>query len=132
MRKFLFVIIAVIALTGCGSKEGPSPADVAGKAAEQYYSYLLHRDYSAFVDGMNYANPIPKDYRRVLEDNAASFLHDQDSIHGGIKSAQFSRANIMPNDSTAAAVYLMLTYGNNTKEEVLVPMVKRNDVWYMK
>ena len=43
-----------------------------------------------------------------------------------------SRADVMKNDTTLAAVYLQLAFGDNTSEEVLVPMIKRKGVWYMK
>lgn len=134
MRKIVFFLLLVVLFGSCKHDEKPvtPPEQIAGNAAVEYYGYLQRGDFASFVDGINYSKPIPKDYREALERNAARFVHEQDSVRGGIKTVKLSKADLMQNDSTLAAVYLVLGFGNKTSEEVLVPMVKRNDVWYMK
>lgn len=133
---FIFVGFVVVlfsfSLSSCKEEKPATPQEqIAGRAAVQYYGYLQHRDFPAFVDGTYFGKPIPKEYRALLEKNAENFVHDQDSLRRGIKSVKFSRANLM-NDTTLAAVYLNISFGDSTTEEVLVPMIKRKDVWYMK
>ena len=133
MRKILLSFVVVLALAGCGkSKPVSHEGEIAGKAAAQYYSYLQHGNIKAFVDGTYFSKPIPKSYRALLEKNATTFAGEQDSLHKGIKTVKVSRADVMKNDTTLAAVYLQLAFGDNTSEEVLVPMIKRKGVWYMK
>ena len=131
MRKILLSFVVVLVLAGCG-KSKPVSHEIAGKAAAQYYSYLQHGNIKAFVDGTYFSKPIPKSYRALLEKNATTFAGEQDSLHKGIKTVKVSRADVMKNDTTLAAVYLQLAFGDNTSEEVLVPMIKRKGVWYMK
>lgn len=133
MRKLLLSFVVVLVLAGCGKNKPVShEGEIAGKVAARYYSCLQHGDVRSFVDGTYFPKPIPKSYRALLEKNAATFAGEQDSLHKGIKTVKVSRADVMKNDSTLAAVYLQLSFGDRTSEEVLVPMVKRKGMWYMK
>lgn len=132
MKKIILLLMLPLVALSCKEKPVVDHGAIAGKAAVQYYGYLLRHDYTAFVDGINYPNPIPKDYREALEKNAAMFVHDQDSLRQGIKAVHLSKADIMPGDTAAAAIYLTLSYGDKSSEEILVPMVCRKGVWYMK
>lgn len=126
-------LVLCLGFVGCKKEKPVTPQEqIAGRAAVQYYGYLQHHDFASFVDGVYYGKPIPKDYRALLEKNAEIFVHEQDSLRRGIKKVKLSKADLMKNDSTLAAVYLLLSYGDSTTEEVLVPMIKRKDVWYMK
>lgn len=132
---FLCLLLATsIAFTSC-KEDTPKPKQdgmIAGNAAAEYYKSLLRHDYKTFVGGTYFEKPIPQSYRALLEKNAQMYLHEQDSVRGGIKKVVVSKANIMKNDSTLAAVYLQITFGNKESEQILVPMVKRKGVWYMK
>ncbi len=133
MKKIILLLMLPLVALSCKDKpSAPDHGEIAGKAALQYYGCLLRHDYAAFVDGINYPNPIPADYREALEKNAAMFVHEQDSLRQGIKAVRLSKADIMPRDTAAAAVYLTLSFGDKSSEEVIVPMVCRNGVWYMK
>lgn len=133
MKKLFLLLLTAFVLVACKEKPKPIPPEqIAGKAAVEYYGYLQRHDFRAFVDGIYYAKPIPKEYRELLEKNAENVVHEQDSLRHGLKSIKLSKADLMKNDTTLAAVYLLLQYGDSTSEEVLVPMVKRKDVWYMK
>ena len=133
MKKLFLILLASTVLVACKKKTEPTPqGQIAGKAAVEYYGYLQRHDFASFVDGMYYKNPIPKDYRALLEKNAKVFVQEQDSLHRGIKSVKLSKADVMHKDTTLAAVYLSLSFGDGATEEVLVPMVKRKNVWYMK
>ena len=129
MNRLICILGLVLCLgfVGCKKEKPVTPQEqIAGRAAVQ------HHDFASFVDGVYYGKPIPKDYRALLEKNAEIFVHEQDSLRRGIKKVKLSKADLMKNDSTLAAVYLLLSYGDGTAEEVLVPMIKRKDVWYMK
>lgn len=129
----IFGLVLCLGLVGCKKEKPVTPQEqIAGRAAVQYYKYLQHRDFASFVDGTYFGKPIPTEYRKLLEKNAEQFVHDQDSLRHGMKSIKLSKADLMQNDTTLAAVYLLINYGDTTSEEVLVPMIKRKGVWYMK
>lgn len=133
MKKFLlFYIPAVILCSACSTKaSGPTAAQLAGQAAKVYYEQLLKGDYDSFVDGRCQLDSIPQSYRRQLIANAKMFIGQQDKEHKGIKSVKVSDSKADTIKHVANA-FLVFTYGDSTKESVVVPMVEKNGVWYMR
>jgi len=110
---------------------GPDPGEVAAQSAKQYYDYLVEEKYDAFVDGQYHADSLPDEYRNQLIANAKMFVAKQQQDHRGIRHVQVVQGKV---DSTKqqAEAFLMLTYGDSTSEEVLVPMVLKNGLWYLR
>ena len=113
--------------TSCSS---PSKEELASLAAKGYYQHLIEGDYAHFLEGREFADCLPDDYRSQLIDGYSQFMAQQQS-RGGINEVRISRAYT---DSTQqyTNVLLMLCYGDSTTEEVVVPMVERNGRWMMK
>jgi hypothetical protein len=130
MKKIFYTLLFVTVLFSCGSKK-KDPGEIVGKTAKVYYGYLVNGDYDAFVAGMNQPERIPDNYREQLLANAKMFIGQQNEEHGGIKKIGISDAKADTIHNTGDA-YLLLTYGDKTTEQVVVPMVKRNGVWYMR
>lgn len=130
MRRIYIIGVTVLALLA-GCDKGPQPADVAAQAGKAYYGQLLQGDVDAYVAGIDGAANAPADYRRMLADNARQFLHRQDSLRNGIQSVETDSASFSDRDSTAR-VFLRLTYGDGSHERVLLPMLCRNGLWYMR
>ncbi|WP_434502900.1 hypothetical protein [Prevotella sp.] len=130
MKKIFYILLLITILFSCGSQK-KDPSEIVGKTAKIYYDYLLNSDYNAFVDGMNQPESIPNNYREQLVANAKMFIGQQNEDHKGIKKIAVSAAKADTIHNTGDA-YLLLTYGDNTTEQVVVPMVKRKGVWYMR
>jgi len=130
MKKIFYILLLITILFSCGSQK-KDPSEIVGKTAKIYYDYLLNSDYNAFVDGMNQPESIPNNYREQLVANAKMFIGQQKEDHGGIKKIAVSAAKADTIHNTGDA-YLLLTYGDNTTEQVVVPMVKRKGVWFMR
>ena len=113
--------------TACSS---PTKEELASLAAKGYYQHLIDGDYDHFLEGRQFADSLPADYRSQLIDGYAQFLAQQQA-RGGIREVRISRAFT---DSTQqyTSVLLMLCYGDSTTEEVVVPMTERNGRWMMK
>ena len=126
---FLFFFTFLFSLfTACSS---PSREEVASLAAKGYYQHLIEGDYEHFIEGREFADSLPADYRSQLIDGYSQFLAQQQSARGGIREVRVSRAFT---DSTQnyTSVLLMFCYGDSTTDEVVVPMVERNGRWMMK
>ena len=110
-------------------KKAPTPAEIAAHAAKGYYDQLLAGKYEDFVAGTYMPYKIPDSYRRQLVDNARMFVAQQDQEHKGIKKVKIldAKADTVKH---VANVYLIFEYGDNTHEEVCVPMVEKKGVWY--
>lgn len=109
----------------------PDPAEVAARAAKQYYDYLLEGKFEAFVDGRYQPEAIPASYRDNLISLAKMFVSQQELEHRGLKETRIVNAQA----DTArheASVFLVFCYGDSTSEEVLVPMVESRGLWYLR
>jgi len=130
ISPWLFTLLLLGGLAwSCGPKH--NPADVAAKAAKQYYDYLLEGKFEAFVDGQYRPDSIPGSYRDQLITNMKMFMGQQQREHRGIKETRIVNAEA----DTArheANVFLVFCYGDSTIEEVLVPMVEHQGIWYLR
>lgn len=124
----LSIVNCQLFLLGCSSH---SPADVAARVAKQYYDYLLKGKYEAFVDGTYRPDPIPDSYRDQLVTNAKMFMNQQQVEHRGIRETRI--VNVTADEENSEAnVFLTLCYGDSTAEEICVPMVFRDGIWYLR
>ena len=114
---------------GCSPKV--DPADVAAQVAKQYYDYLLEGKYEAFVDGKYRPDSIPGSYRDQLVMNMKMFMGQQEREHRGIKEARIVNA-VADTARHEANVFLVFCYGDSTVEEVVVPMVESQGIWYLR
>lgn len=130
MKKILLFLLSVMSLFSCKEKT-PDPGYYAGIAAKGYYDMLLEGRYDEFVEGQNMPHRIPEGYRQQLVLNAKMFVEQQKNEHRGMKAFQILDAKA----DTAhhlADVYLSVTYGDSTKEQIVVPMVEVEKKWKMR
>ena len=116
MRKILIVLCSLSLFFSC-KKQEKDAAEIVGKTAKIYYDYLLHDNYES--------------YREQLIANAKMFIGQQKEEHQGIKEITISNATIDTLHHTGNA-FLLFSYGDKTTEQVIVPMVERKGVWYMR
>ena len=120
MKKafYIFTIMSTISLTlfsSCSNKDGMKQEDVALQTAKAYYDQLVNGDYATFVDGTLQNDSIPEDYKAQLILNMQMYIEQ-------------------PNDSIimTAQAFLALCFKDSMREEIVVPMVKKNDIWYLR
>ena len=130
-----------LSLSSC-KEENSNHADLAAETAKAYYEQLLNGDIVSFVDGTAmHVNVVPT-YREQLETNMKMFLGQQEKEHKGIKSVKKVRGVLtcptntegLPKDTAhiTANAFLLFNYGDDTSEEVVVPMVRVNGTWMMR
>ena len=129
MRKLVYLVLLVF-LAQWAACSSPTREELASLAAKGYYQHLIEGDFDHFLEGREYADSLPADYRSQLIDGYAQFMAQQQA-RGGIHEVRISRAFT---DSTQqyTSVLLMLCYGDSTSEEIVVPMVERDGRWMMK
>lgn len=130
MKKILFFLLSVMSLFSCKEKT-PDPGFYAGIAAKGYYDMLLEGRYDEFVEGQNMPHRISEGYRQQLVLNAKMFVEQQKNEHRGMKAFQIldAKADTVHH---LADVYLSVTYGDSTKEQIVVPMVEVEKKWKMR
>ena len=124
----LFIFCVILGVVGCTEND---PGEVAGKAAKQYYDYLLEGKYEAWVDGHYHSDSISDEYREQLILNAKMFMSQQNREHEGIREVRVSNSKADTAQHTAN-VFMVFVYGDSTNEETLVPMVEHKGLWYMR
>ena len=129
--KSLTIALFSLPLWGGLACSSHSSADKAARVAKQYYDYLIEEKYDAFVDGRYQPEAIPDSYREQLIKNAKMFMSQQQIEHRGIKETRIVNATA-DDDSHEANVFLTLCYGDSTAEEVCVPMVESDGIWYLR
>lgn len=130
MKRFCALVCLAAALfAACKDEQkGPDPAAVAAKA---YYDSLAAGRYGGYLSGGAGADSLPASYREQLLANAKQFMAAVKEEHGGIQSVSIVRT-----DTGAVShrrdVFLLVSFGDSVKEEVVVPMVESPAGWRMK
>lgn len=142
IRYIKYCIFAIAALVAC--KREPAPEALAMQAAKVYYEQLLQGDCESFVEGTLQGDTIAPSYKEQLVLNMQMYLEQQQE-HGGLVAVETLRAkcdtivlkgikNHEGEDSTlrVADAFLAVCYADSTKEEIVVPMIEKAKVWYMR
>lgn len=130
MKKIIVFGCILLSLFGCKHIFN-DPAKPVGKAALHYYQQLLDGNYAAFVDATYRPDSLPSTYRSQLVLNAKMFIEQQQNEHNGLKSVAVAHATIDEAQHTGNA-FLTFTYGDGSSEQVVVPMVEHDGVWYLR
>ena len=127
------VVIGLIGLMGLEGCQEVSLEQQAAEAAQSYYQRLLDGYPDGFLAGKAAYDEMPADYRDQLVKANEQYMKDVEQKHNGLRSVVVS-PNVGRIDSTLHVVYafLLLSYGDSTKEEVTVPMVQVDGDWKMR
>ena len=125
------VILAAMLVIACGGKGGDNPSEMAGRTAKLYYENLLHGRYDVFVDGFYRPDSIPSSYRSQLIDNARMYVAQMNDDNHGLARVDLihATADTARNEGRA---FLLLCFADSTREEVVVPMVRIENLWMMR
>ena len=125
------VILAAMLVIACGGKGGDNPSEMADRTAKLYYENLLHGRYDVFVDGFYRPDSIPSSYRSQLIDNARMYVAQMNDDHHGLARVDLihATADTARNEGRA---FLLLCFADSTREEVVVPMVRIENLWMVR
>ncbi len=100
-------------------------------AAQVYYRQLAEGRCDQFLAAKMGADSLPQGYREQLVACYKQFVAQQKRAHKGIADVTATRAE-MDSAANEMQVFLMLNYGDSTREEIVVPMVAHRGSWLMK
>ena len=129
MRRFIYLCLCVfmlqVVIVSCHRRDAS-----ASKAAERYYGYLAKGDVDAYMRGMADYDRIPEAYREQLHKMFQQFVDFEIERRNGILSVQAVRDTVITDEQTH--VFLLITYGDSTQEQVSMPLVLTEKGWRMK
>lgn len=131
MRTSGFLLMVILLLCGC-SRQGQSPEEQAGIAAKEYYDRLLAGDIDAFLNGKADIDSVPADYRSQMYAACEQYKKELDETHGGVAAITVSNARKDSTQQMMMQAFLLLNFRDSTKEEIIVPMVQRGEVWKLR
>lgn len=123
--------VFLLSLSACGEK-AEKPDTAAADAAKEIYDSLNNGGYEFFTDMTYRPERIPDSYRQQLVANTKMYLAGIRQEHKGIDSVSVSACKYDNKEKTAAEAYLLLSFSDSTKEEIVVPMTKKKNRWMMK
>lgn len=119
-------------LVSCNGKDAElDQGTLAANAAKLYYQDLISGKTEHFLEGVNMSDRIPEDYKKQMLSNYKQFVAKQKKAHKGVDSITISNTQLSEKDSTAS-VFLVLHFADSTSEQIIVPMLKKKGIWYMR
>lgn len=114
----------------------------AMQTAQKYYEQLFQGDVKSFVEGslVGY-DTVPSVYKSQLMINAKMYVERLQQEHQGVDSVKALRAQLdtikikgkgSEVETVIAQTFLCLQFADSTKEEIVVPMVLKDDIWYLR
>lgn len=131
MRTSGFLLMAILLLCGC-SQQDQSSEEQAGIAAKEYYDRLLAGDIDGFLKGKADMDSVPADYRSQMYAACEQYKKELDETHGGVAAITVSNARKDSTQQMMMQAFLLLNFRDSTKEEIIVPMVQRGEVWMLR
>ena len=131
-RSPLLVLLLSYLLTACspgGKGEGLQPPTADEVMA--YYELYRSGNYADYVKAMQSCDDKPADFCKQMADALKQHAARIKAEKGGAVSAEFLRTELHAEHSAADA-YLSVTYGDSTKEEIILPLVFWQDKWRLK
>ena len=131
-RSPLLVLLLSYLLTACspgGKGEGLQPPTADEVMA--YYELYRSGNYADYVKAMQSCDDKPADFCKQMADALKQHATRIKAEKGGAVSAEFLRTELHAEHSAADA-YLSVTYGDSTKEEIILPLVFWQDQWRLK
>lgn len=130
LTALILVFFSAAVCISCSHEEA-KPDFAAAEAAKEYYDSLNNGGHEYFTSMSLPGERIPDSYREQLVANTKMYLAGLRKDHKGISEVRIVDCKNNPRQSTAEA-YLLLCFDDSVKEEVVVPMVKRNGRWMMR
>jgi len=131
LTRFLIVLLMGLCFCACTSAPELTPEERAAAVAKSSYEALYSGHPELFLDARLDADAMPQDYRDQLLEAYRLHVKQMDEQHKGVSSINFSRA-MMDTTLNVMQVFLVLNYGDASKEEIVVPVVMHDDKWLMK
>lgn len=126
MHKLLYLITTLTLLAFIACSKDKSACD----AAEKYYGYLIKGDVERYVRSLHNYDELDEAYRSQLCDMFAQYLERERQLRKGIVAAKAVRDSLI--DSLQSLVFVEIEFGDSTREQVILPLLRTEKGWKLK
>ena len=131
-RSPLLVLLISFLLAACSSGgKGSGLQPPTAKEVMEYYELYRSGNYAEYVKAMQSCDDKPADFCKQMADALKQHAARIKEEKGGTVSAEFLRTELHA-EHFAADAYLSVTYGDSTKEEIVLPLVFWQEKWRLK
>lgn len=128
MMKTGFRYGLLILLCGLAFACGKEKSSEVSRAAEHYYHCLIDGKYEDYVQGIAYSDSMTDAYRSQMIDLVSQYAARERELRGGLTSVKVLRDTV---SGDVGNVFLEVMFGDSTREEISVPMIKCGTEWKM-
>ncbi len=131
--RFLVVSALTVLAISCSSekKDGFVEKATPSEIVETAYNYLIKGEYEQYLLCVQSYDSIPERYHKSLINVLKQAAENEKKERNGIANVKAIAENTNEKD-TYSVVRVDITYGDSTKEEIAVPVVKFNGKWRLK
>lgn len=131
--RLVAALSAVIFLLSCKSenKKGIVEKSTPSEIAETAYAHLIKGEYDEYLSCVQSYDSIPQRYHNSLVNVLKQAAENEKKERRGMVSAKAIAENTNEK-ATYSVVRIYITYGDSTKEEIAVPVIKYNGRWRLK
>lgn len=131
-RKPLLLLASALIMMSCGKGSSTTDKHTAMRqAAQNYYTLLLEEKYDSLVLGIDAPDSLPIDYRSQLADAMAQYKIRETRGRQGLTGFRVVGDSLFP-DSISGYTEIELTFGDQSHEQIIMPLVYVDGVWKMK
>lgn len=116
--------LMLLAFIACSKDKSPCAA------AEQYYGYLIKGHVERYVQSLHNYDELDEAYRSQLCDMFAQYLERERQLRNGIVAAKAVRDSLI--DSLQSLVFVEIEFGDSTREQVILPLLRTEKGWKLK
>ncbi len=131
--RFLVVSALTVLTISCSSEKKDSFVEKAtpSEIVETAYNHLIKGEYEQYLLCVQSYDSIPERYHKSLINVLKQAAENEKKERNGIANVKAIAENTNEKD-TYSVVRVDITYGDSTKEEIAVPVVKFNGKWRLK
>lgn len=124
--------VGLAACSGAKAEEERDPNVLLDADVEAMYNIYISGDYAAYVNQMESLDDKPESYRKQMADLMKQRHRQQEEDHNGGPAACHVKDLKINHEGRYCDAFIVVTYKDSTEEEILLPLVFKNEKWRLK
>lgn len=135
LTRVACIVALMISLGACRGAKAEEERDshtLLETDVEAMYNHYIQGEYAVYVDQMESLDDKPESYRKQMADLMKQRHRQQEEDHNGGPASCRVKDLKIDSDGRYCEAYIVVNFKDSTEEEILLPLVLRNDKWRLK